>query len=62
MSCSKPIPKFNINDRVIADEDPAIITEIIYPPDSEMYTGEIYYKVEWIDSDDWGTFTGSDLE
>ena len=62
MSQEYPIPSFNVGDKAIADGDPVVITQIIYPPDSEMFTGEICYGVVWPKTNEYGGFKESELE
>ena len=54
-------PKFNVGSEVIADGDVATITQIIPPPDSDMFTGPISHAVEW-PTNEWGTFTEDELK
>ncbi len=58
---TRPVAKYSVGDRVIADGDCAIITEVIQAADSEMFSGKISYSVEW-STDEWGTFTEDELE
>ena len=57
---AKPVAKYSVGDRVIADGDCAIITEVIQPADSEMFSGTIGYVVEW-PTDEWDTFAEDEL-
>jgi hypothetical protein len=57
----KPVAKYSVGDFVIADGDCAVITEVIQPADSEMFSGKISYGIEW-STDEWGTFTEDELE
>jgi len=61
MMSTTPVAKFKVGDHVIADGDCAIITEVIQPADSEMFSGDISYGVEW-PTDEWGTFSEDELE
>ena len=47
------ISKFNIGDEVIADGDPAFVTQIIPAPDSE-WNKTSTYAVEWQNTHEWG--------
>lgn len=58
---TKPLAKFKVGDSVIADGDFAKITEILIPPDSEMFSGTISYAVEWLMDEEWGTFSEEEL-
>ena len=58
---AKPVAKYSVGDRVIADGDCAIITSVIKPADSEMFSGTIAYAVEW-STNEWGTFDEDELE
>jgi hypothetical protein len=53
------IPKFNIGELVIADNEEATITEILLPADSD-FNGEYGYSVEWA-SGEWGTYMEREL-
>jgi hypothetical protein len=58
---TKPVAKYSVGDRVIADGDCAIIKQVIQPADSDRFSGKIAYGVEW-PTDEWGTFTEDELE
>jgi hypothetical protein len=57
---AKPITKYSVGDHVIADGEIAIITKIIPPPCSDMFSGKISYAVEW-PTNEWGVFDEDEL-
>ena len=58
---AKPVAKYSVGDCVIADGDCAIITDVIEPADSEMFSGTISYAVEW-PTNEWGVFDEDEIK
>jgi hypothetical protein len=53
--------KFKVGDKVIADGDEAVITQIILPDPSDWKDrGVVVYAVEW-PTNEWGTFEEDEL-
>ena len=53
-------PKFKVGDKVIADGDCAVVTQLLRAPDSD-FNKTIGYAVEWY-TNEWGTFEEDELE
>ena len=58
--------KFRVGDRVIADGDEAVVTEILPPADSD-FDKTVSYSVEWLiesgfTQSEWGTFAEDELK
>ena len=51
--------KFKVGDRVIADGDEAVVTEILPAADSD-FDKTVSYAVEW-PTNEWGTFEEDEL-
>lgn len=54
------ISKFNIGEEVIADGDPAFVTQIIPAPDSE-WNKTSTYAVEWQNTHEWASHSVNSL-
>jgi hypothetical protein len=52
-------PKFKVGDKVIADGDCAVVTQLLDPADSD-FNKTISYAVEW-STNEWGTFEEDEL-
>ena len=52
-------PKFKVGDKVIADGDCAVVTQLLDPADSD-FNKIISYAVEW-STHEWGTFEEDEL-
>ena len=52
-------PKFKVGDKVIADGDCAVVTQLLDPADSDLIKN-ISYAVEW-PTNEWGTFEEDEL-
>ena len=52
-------PKFKVGDKVIADGDYAVVTQLLDPSDSD-FNKTIGYAVEW-STNEWGTFEEDEL-
>lgn len=52
--------KFKVGDKVIADGEKAVITQIISAPDSD-WDKTTSYAVNW-PTNEWGTFTENELK
>ena len=53
------MPKFKVGDKVIADGDCAVVTQLLDPADSD-FNKTISYAVEW-STNEWGTFEEDEL-
>ena len=62
MSITKKVPKFRVGDSVIADGDRAVIREIFSGADSDGFADNIFYEVEFPDSDECDAFAEDELE
>lgn len=54
------ITKFKVGDKVIADGEQAVITQIIQAPDSD-WDKTVSYAVNW-STNEWGTFSENELQ
>jgi len=53
------MPKFKVGDKVIADGDCAVVTQLLDSADSDLIKN-ISYAVEWL-TNEWGTFEEDEL-
>lgn len=54
--------KFKVGDRVVADGDRAVITEIIRGADSDGFSNNIFYVVEFPETNECDAFSEDELK